>query len=360
MHDSKIRTEIIRKQCKKLQDAINAARLEEIAQKEGKGRDSKQNKTNPVFSFMRPAQNYRFRTPPSPNRESRYIPPMRREGVNMVQRFNGKCFNCGKMGHRAFECRSSRSTSFRNQPPQETRSFGNTSGIRNEENREDRSPSPSLSRSPSFESKPIRGRAPTPGPFGNRNRFNGSRGNQTGNNSQQSNNNSSSLLVETCSPLLPASDDIQEVILAAAEKQGSFVLGKVNELFVPQMLIDTGATITVCSEEFYQRLCDVNPTEILSDRKIGNTKCIAVNGSEFRISCKAVLRITIGSYMVHHIVRVSPDAVYPFILGHDFLNRNRCNLLFNEKLFVTPSGTVHLIQGPIKVGINMIACQRRT
>ena len=356
-HESRMR--LIMRRCSTLQDALNAAKLSEVANKEGKISKNtvlevdtieSQHDTSGSSSNFPQHQSRPFGRNPQqpPNTRQNYLqsfgpnnstfsnhnnfsPQDRNNSFSRYHnssfprsdtrstcstRINGNCWNCGEFGHRSRECRQPR-TSFTVQGRDQRDRRDGYSQNRNSPStgQQSRSSSSESFRAPASSSS-YRPRPPTPGP-------NGRSPNPSRSNSRA---NTTSVVNEVSGP---------------HSKQSTpniFVHGEVNNVKVSRMLVDTGSRPTLMSQKLFMSHWP-NTEEFSQTSQV----LTSANKSELDVCGKVCWPITVANQTLQVAIFIVKDLAFDFILGNSFLIPARCDLLHSQKLFKSSKGDSPLI-----------------
>ena len=133
-------------------------------------------------------------------------------------------------------------------------------------------------------------------------------------------------------------------------KEASYIDGFIDGLYMPRMLIDTGATITACNLMTYRMLLERNSA--VQEMPLDPRKKIQVaNGQIMYMKKKLYVDFLIGQYRVKHPVFVAEHLTCDLVLGHDFLLSNRFDLVLSESRIRTPNGELAIQFGKRATGI---------
>ena len=99
-------------------------------------------------------------------------------------------------------------------------------------------------------------------------------------------------------------------------------------------LVDTGASVTVLSEEFYRMRNYPTLLNVSNDKFVGAGGLIMFGKTEVSIG--------IGNCRVPIDVYVSKNLTKPFILGLDFLQKQQCVVDYKQKVLKAGDATLHL------------------
>ena len=202
--------------------------------------------------------------------------------------FQGKCFYCGRYGHKETQCRQK----FSQQRGNTYRGFSASTSEETSKTTEDQPSQP---------------------------------------NSEPDVSNS---IVQGCSM-------ISNKIFATKTKgvqqarRKLFVKGKLNGKVFAKILVDSGSMITLCSTDFWKKI--TNGTE-----KLNQVEGVfsAANNLKLDVRGSFQCRIQIGGLDVLHKVYVADHVVHEFLLGDDFLNEYHCDILYCAGSIVAGSRSV--------------------
>lgn len=110
------------------------------------------------------------------------------------------------------------------------------------------------------------------------------------------------------------------------ESDGLYVTTTVQDEEV-EFLIDTGANITILSEDFVHLL---KPEQILCIKEI-DKYFMTATGEESPFLGKAMVNIQIGGQRFEHEIWIA-NIKNEGIMGADFLEKNHCDILFSERI----------------------------
>lgn len=104
---------------------------------------------------------------------------------------------------------------------------------------------------------------------------------------------------------------------------GIYVIGKIGSKRIP-MLVDTGASVTIVSTQFYKNLKLEKPqlTQV-------SIKLTSASGDIIPVSGECPIQISLENFQVTHKVLVA-DIQTPCILGLDFMTQNSCDLFVKK------------------------------
>ena len=146
----------------------------------------------------------------------------------------------------------------------------------------------------------------------------------------------------------------RSAVVAAIEKRTKprhclFVEGLVSGHPVPDMLLDSGSVITICSARLFKQIrasvnCTLDPVDEFS----------AANGSELHFLGVTDLKLVIGGINVTHPIYISTDIVHDFLLGNDFIDGYHCDVLTSLSTFVAGGVSVNISRKVLKHSVNSI------
>jgi transposase InsO family protein len=115
--------------------------------------------------------------------------------------------------------------------------------------------------------------------------------------------------------------------------QNMFVAGKINATPVNYMMVDSGSTVTLTSETLW--LACKRPQDTLAPIE---GSYIAANGNALNVIGKAIVTIQVAGLSVRHEVIVVRGLAQHSLLGSDFLKRHKVDILTSIMRLCSPFG----------------------
>ena len=132
-------------------------------------------------------------------------------------------------------------------------------------------------------------------------------------------------------------------------KTSLFVERKVNGVLVKDMLFETGSVITLCISNLWKGLQGMG-LRLLSTRR----EFTVANGAPLHIFGAARMRVQLAGITALHPVLISMDILHDFLVGNDFIDAYRCDILNSVGMFSAGGSTVPLhkkVLGPSVLSI---------
>ena len=109
----------------------------------------------------------------------------------------------------------------------------------------------------------------------------------------------------------------------------SAVPGKINNYYVPQLLVDSGSPVTIIRSDLWEQTRD--PMAAVEE-EVENFQGVTRDG--LQIVGVTKLKFSIGGLRVTHPVLIAKEIAHSFILGNDFMNLHKCDIINSEGVIV--------------------------
>ena len=225
-----------------------------------------------------------------------------RAGTVNNSQSNRCCFNCGRQGHLAKDCRCPKQQQPRQVQCFNCKKFGHKANVCRSPKQQSYQPGPR--RNPNYTANVNAVEQQATG------EYSGDRAEAWG---QTSN----------CISTVPLSNDAKSPFHKS--RKLCAVPGVINKAQVPSILVDCGSPVTIIRADLWRSLRDpLCPVENEPEDFQGVTR------DGLRIIGVTQLEMRVGGLCVKHPVLIADEIAHKFILGNDFLTKHKCDILNSQ------------------------------
>ena len=129
------------------------------------------------------------------------------------------------------------------------------------------------------------------------------------------------------------------------------VTGIVGGKTIESLIIDTGSAVSLMSSKLWKQFSDQ------SRLKRVRTSYVVANGTQLHVDGSTEVRVQLGGVDVKHEFMIVPTEVADILLGCDFLTKHKCDILTSLNSIVLGNVTVPTHMKTTKTPINIIAVE---